>query len=91
MATDAKNYRDVHQAADVLEPRLERQFLRAVKEIQAGVEIDKLALALARGDEKLVMQLLDLEIQEELEPVARTMIEAFNRGGRIGAKQINAL
>jgi hypothetical protein len=92
MASNPKELREIQQAADAFEPRLERQFLRAMKSAQDEIELNTLALALAQKDEKLVMRVLDsAAIEDKLEPIGKTMTDAFNRGGRIGAKQVNAL
>ena len=86
------DYREVHKAADVFEPRLERQVVRAFKKQQNKVDIDALALALSKGDEESVFKMLKLDgFQDELTPLVKTKMDAFQRGGRIGEQQVNAL
>tara|TARA_R110000824_G_scaffold185016_4_gene365929 strand:+ start:602 stop:874 length:273 start_codon:yes stop_codon:yes gene_type:complete len=89
MATDLQEYRELHKAADALEAKLERQFLRAVKHAQDGVEIDTLALVLSKT--KKADNVMKLIPTLEVGNMVDTALKGFSRGARLGEKQVNAL
>ncbi len=85
-------YRELHAAADRIEPRLERAFVRAMERLRDQVSINELALALSAGDAKGALRRVPVgEVREALEGVGDSVQEAFMRGGRLGAKRINEL
>jgi len=84
---------DVHRTkllktADLLEARLAKQYQKAVAQAQAQIDLDALALALAKGNPNDAMKLIVLPT---LTPLDATLREAYERGGKIGAAQINGL
>ena len=76
------------KTADVLEARVKKQYQKAVEKAQAQIDLDALALALAKGHPNTVMRLI---VFPSLTPLDATLREAYERGGKIGASQINAI
>ena len=93
MPKQAKDYRQFHNAADVYEAKIARQFKRVAEALQDEVFIEQLASVFAQFDKSRaaddILKLLPLDdMPDLLEPLGNTIIEAFNRGGRLGAKQV---
>ena len=79
--------------ADTLEPQLEGRFVRVADRLRAGVDLDRLTLALAKGDEGAALRavLTDQRLREVMEPVATVITTGLMRGGHLGARQLNRL
>lgn len=78
----------VHAAADKIEPRMRKAFVRAAEKMRAGVSINDLALAIAAKDTKRALALLG-GVEEALAPAATIVRDAFTRGGKLGADAVN--
>lgn len=84
------DYRALHAAADVVEGRLARAFARSVEKLQAGVSINDLANAIARGDVKGALALLPVAaVKDSLSPAGTIVRDAVIRGGKVGAEMVN--
>ena len=82
-------WRAIHEVADRLEPQLRRAFLRAVEQLQASLSINDLAIALSAGNVGRARALISVAATEEaLQASALVVVDAFNRGGRLGATQL---
>ena len=90
MARHPREYREIHKAANFIEPRMAARFERATAKMRAGVSINELALKIAAKDIKGAMRLLPKTVVDEaLAPVATTARDAVFKGGRIGAENLN--
>ena len=88
-----EDHKELSELADRFEPQLEAKYERAAKQMHAGVDLDRLTLALAKGDAvgALRATITDKRLREVMAPV-KTMIKSTTlRGGKLGAKQINKL
>jgi hypothetical protein len=84
-----KNYRAVHEAADKIELRMARSFLRAVGRLRASISISELTVGLGVRDAKLALRVLaDDRIKQALAPVGTIARDAVLKGGRIGAERV---
>jgi hypothetical protein len=89
MARESK-YRDLHAAADRLEPRLALAFLRAVAAARRSVSINRLAMLLATRDVATAKRILSrAELERAMEPVGTVARDAVLRGGPLGADLLN--
>jgi hypothetical protein len=78
--------KNLHAAADSIEPRMARAFERAAQRLRARVSINDLALAIQSGDVRAAMLLLPASvIVDALTPVGGIVRDAVLRGGRIGS------
>ena len=87
------DHQELNALADQLEPQFEARFLRAAKRLEAGVDVDKLILALAKGDPDAAMRavLTDKRLREVMSPMKTAIKTTLVRGGHLGAKQLNRL
>ena len=88
-----EDHADLSALADTLEPQMEARFLRAADRLRASVDLDRLTLALAKGDVDAAMRAVvtDQRLREVMEPVETAIKTALVRGGHLGAKQLNRL
>jgi len=89
----ADDHAELAALADRFEPQLEAEYERAAKRMHAGVKLDRLTLALAKGDVEAAVRatITDKGLRDAMAPV-KTMIKSTAlRGGKLGAKQINKL
>ena len=83
---------DISDAAEKLEPKMARAFLRAIEKIKDDISIKDLTAALETNDLRIIMRLFPVEkIYEALEPCGEIVREAFFTGGKLGAKEVNKL
>ena len=78
--------------ADKYEPQMEAKFLQAAATLQAGIDLDRLTLAVAEGDvEKAYREVLtDKQLKDAMEPLETSIREdLIPKGGRLGAKILN--
>lgn len=89
MARQPKAYNDIHRAADRIEPRMARAFVRASDRLRDTVTIDELALAIASGSVLRAMRLFPAGVvREKMAPLGTIAKDAMVRGGRIGAAAV---
>jgi len=78
--------------ADTYEPKLQAQFERAASKLQAGVNLDRLTLALADGDQDKAFRavLTKTRLDDAMSPLEKTIRDTvIPRGGRLGARILN--
>ena len=83
---------DLTDLADRFEPQMEAQFLYAARKLQAGVNLDRLTLALADGDQDKAFRavLTKTRLDEAMNPLEKTIRDTLiPRGGRLGARVLN--
>ncbi len=85
-----EEYRDVHDAADELEPKLSDTVVRTLSRYRASVSVDALGTAIAIGNVNEAMRLFD-GMEEALSPIGTAVRDAEFRGGRIGAARLKKL
>lgn len=93
---DADRRVDHHEMtalAEKLEPQFEARFLRAADRMYASVDLDKLTLALANGNEAAAVRaaLPKKRLQEVMEPIETLVKENLVRGGKLGARQLTQM
>lgn len=82
-------YHDQQEAAEWYEPRMAARAERAAQRVRESVTINDIALALATGDVRRVMELFPRDsVREAFEPLGTLSRDAFARGGRLGAKRV---
>ena len=88
-----EDHEEMSALADTLEPQLEGRFVRVADRLRAGVDLDRLTLALAKGDEEAALRavLTTQRLREVMEPVATVITTGLVRGGHLGARQLNRL
>jgi hypothetical protein len=87
-----EDHRELIALADKYEPEMERQYLRAAATLQAGVNLDRLTLALADGDRAKAFRavLSQTRLDEAMEPLEISIRrKLIPQGGRLGAKILN--
>lgn len=90
MARPRSDYQALHAEADRFEPRLERALGRSIEKAREAVSVNTLAMALAAKDVKAAMaQLPPPTLQDALSPAGTIARDAFARGGRVAADQVN--
>ena len=84
-----EDQKELSDLADKYEPRMEAQFLRAAATLRAGVELDRLTLALADGDTEKAYRavITDKRLRDAMEPIQKSIREdLIPKGGRLGAR-----
>jgi len=91
--SDQKDLTTITDLADRLEPRFEREVVRAADRLAAAVDLDQLTLALARQDIDGAMRIVvpDRRVRESMTPVRESIKSNLVRGGTLGADQVNRL
>jgi hypothetical protein len=78
------------KAAAPFERRLARAFLRAAERVRAKASINEIALVIAgRNLRDFDALWRSLGFEEALQPTAGIVRDAFTKGGRLGAVQVN--
>jgi hypothetical protein len=88
----AEDHQELTDLADAYEPKLQAQFERAARTLQAGVNLDRLTLALADGDRDKAFRavLTKTRLDEAMDPLEKTIRDTLiPRGGRLGARILN--
>ena len=83
---------DLTDLADHFEPQMEAQFLYAARKLQAGVNLDRLTLALADGDKNKAFRavLTKTRLDEAMDPIEKSIRDTLiPRGGKLGARILN--
>ena len=87
-----EDLQELTDLADAFEPKLQAQFERAARTLQAGVNLDRLTLALADGDQDKAFRavLTKTRLDDAMNPLEKTIRETLiPRGGRLGARILN--
>jgi hypothetical protein len=76
--------------ADQLEPQFEARVLRASERMFSSVDLDRLTLAIAKGDVDAAVRatLTDARLKEVMSPIDTTIKDNLTQGGRLGARQL---
>lgn len=82
-------YRNVHAAADKIEPRLARATVKAMDTVRTKVPVRAIAQALEKRDLQTVRRIIEeLDIEDALVPSTNILTDAFNKGGKTGAEAV---
>jgi hypothetical protein len=87
-----EDHQELTDLADTYEPKLQAQFERAARTLQAGVNLDRLTLALADGDKDKAFRavLTQTRLDDAMDPLEKTIRDTLiPRGGRLGARTLN--
>jgi len=87
-----EDHQELTDLADTYEPKLQAQFERAARTLQAGVNLDRLTLALADGDRDKAFRavLTKTRLDDAMNPLETTIRDTLiPRGGRLGARILN--
>ena len=89
----ADDHEELSALADQYEPQMQARFERAAKRMRAGVNLDRLTLALAKGDHDAALRaaLTDTTLRKAMAPVENLMKTTLVRGGHLGARILNRL
>jgi hypothetical protein len=80
----------IHAAADYYEPLFRARFVKAMKTLQKQVSITHLAMAM--GNHRQATALVTTKmLTDALQPAAKVIKDAVNQGGKLGAKELNAV
>lgn len=83
-------FRKVHAQADRIEPRMARAILRFAGRLSERVKVGAFASAIAAKDTRATAQLIaELDVEDALQPSVAILEDAFNKGGKIGADEVN--
>ena len=88
----AEDHQELTDLADSYEPKLQAQFERAARTLQAGVNLARLTLALAAGDQDKAFRavLTQTRLDDAMDPLEKTIRDTLiPRGGRLGARTLN--
>ena len=88
----SEDHQELTDLADTYEPKLQAQFERAARTLQAGVHLDRLTLALADGDPDKAFRavLTKTRLDDAMNPLEKTIRDTvIPRGGRLGARILN--
>ena len=88
----AEDHRALIDLADIYEPQLQAQFERAVRTLRAGVDLDRLTLAIAEGDQERAVRvvLTQSRLDDSMDPFRATIRKTLiPLGGELGAKIFN--
>ena len=82
-----KEYRQIHKAADAIEPKLARAFAASVQTIQRSISIGALERAIANRDVKAARRLLSIAtVRDSMAEAAEIVKEATMKGGELGVE-----
>lgn len=80
----------IHIAANGIESRLTRAYVRSVEKLREPVSIDELAMKLSARNVKGAIRSVPIErVKDVLTPMANIIQDAVMKGGRLGAKTVN--
>ena len=88
----SEDHQELTDLADTYEPKIQAQFERAARKLQAGVNLDRLTLALADGDRDKAFRavLTQTRLDDAMNPLEKTIRDTvIPRGGRLGARILN--
>ena len=88
----AEDHRALIDLADTYEPQLQAQFERAVRTLRAGVDLDRLTLAIAEGDQEKAVRvvLTQSRLDDAMDPFRATIRKTLiPLGGELGAEILN--
>ena len=86
----APEFRAIHKQADRIEPRLARALAKATARMSSRVPVDALAEAIAARDLRTAARLdEEIAIEDALKPTEAILRDAFVKGGKTIAKEIN--
>jgi len=88
-----EDHEELSALADQYEPVMQARYERAARRMHAGVELDRLTLALAKGDHAAAFRaaLTETTLREAMAPAENLMKIALARGGHLGARILNRL
>jgi len=95
VARPPAEYRDIHKAADSIEPRLAAALVRGMERARAGVAVYDVAQALQWGGtvtgraDRVLALLTKATLADALSPVATISRDAYLKGGKLGAEALN--
>ncbi len=83
-------FRAIHAQADRIEPRLARAIRKAQLRMSERVPIQLLADAIAARDPRTAARLIDeIDIEDALAPTEQILRDAFVKGGKTIARELN--
>jgi len=87
----ADDHEELNALADQYEPQMQARFERAAGRMHAGVKLDRLTLALAKGDRDAALRaaVTDTGLREAMAPVEHLITTTLVRGGHHGARILN--
>jgi hypothetical protein len=88
----SEDHQELTDLADTYEPKLQAQFEVAARKLQAGVNLDRLTLALADGDPDKAFRavLTKTRLDDAMDPLEKTIRDTLiPRGGGLGARILN--
>lgn len=84
------DFKRVHAEADKIEPRLRRAAIAFGRKVEARVPVADIERALDMGDAAAAVAIIDaIPVEDALEPSSRIIRDAFLRGGRAEAEDID--
>jgi len=82
--------RAVHVQADRIEPRLERATLKAFDRMSSRVPVQALAEAIDARDLRTAARIIEeIAIEDALKPTDDILSDAFVKGGKVAAREVN--
>ncbi len=86
----APEFRAVHEQADRIEPRLARALGKATDRMRSLIPFAPLAEAIAARDERGAARIIaEMDIEDTLVPSEQILRDAFLKGGKTIAKELN--
>jgi len=86
----APEFRAVHEQADRIEPRLARAIEKANDRMSSRVPVAALADAIANRDPRTAARIVEeIAIEDALKPTEAILRDAYVKGGKTIAKEIN--
>ena len=88
-----EDHEELSALADQYEPVMQARYERAARRMHGGVKLDRLTLALAKGDHDAALRaaLTDTTLRKAMAPVENLMKTTLVRGGHLGARILNRL
>ena len=91
MPRQSQEYRAIHSAADKIEPRMARAYVRSTERLREPISIDELAIALSLKNVNAAIKLIpDERVEDVLSPMGTIVQDTTLKGGRIGAEVVNS-
>jgi len=88
-----EDHAELSALADQYEPLMQARYERAASRMHAGVKLDRLTLALAKGDHAAALRAVvtDTGLRKAMTPVENLIKTTLVRGGHLGARILNRL
>ena len=88
-----EDHEELSALADQYEPEMQARYERAAKRMHAGVNLDRLTLALAKGDREAALRaaVTDTGLRKAMAPVETLIKTTLVRVGHLGARILNRL